>query len=171
MDWASLLREKEEILAARWLAALAEVFPPERAGLIQAGGDPFANPLGQAAARGTRELLPALYNGLDPARRRAALDDLARILAIQEIEPARALSFVFSLKGLAREELKEALTGGRFGPELEALDARVDSLALEAFAAFVRCREKIAELRVSEIRRQVSGRLARLRDPAQEVRD
>ncbi len=40
--------------------------------------------------------------------------------------------------------------------ELDEFDRKVDQVALVAFDAYVQCREHLSELRISEVKRQVS---------------
>jgi len=72
-----------------------------------------------------------------------------RIRAVQEFSPSAAVGFVYALRGILREELASA---GLDAAGHAAVESGVDRLALAAFDAYMKCREKIFEIRVREIR-------------------
>jgi len=80
------------------------------------------------------------------------LDNIIRIKAIQDFTPSQAISFIFDLKKIVREEFKSDNSGfeDRISEELSKLDSRIDNLALEAFDIYMKCREKIYDLRAKE---------------------
>jgi hypothetical protein len=92
---------------------------------------------------------------------RAALDEIIRVLALQDIPPSQALAFVFHLKQVIREELAAELKDLSLAPELVELESRIDGLALLGFDAYTKRREKLCELKVNEVKAKVSGLLRR----------
>jgi hypothetical protein len=152
-----LLGTRTEAVAERWIRSALEAYPPDTASFLQRERDPFANPVGNAIRTG----LPAVWNGLledaDEERIARPLDDILRIRAVQESTPAAALAFVFKLKEAVRAELGPATRDPRIQDELAGFDARIDRLALTAFALYLRHREQVFELRVNEVKRNVSA--------------
>ena len=90
------------------------------------------------------------------------LDEIIRIRAVQEIPPSQALSFVFSLKPILRKQIPEAAQDPKLARELEEMDARIDRVALAAFDLYTDCREEVSQLRISEVKRQVSWVLEKI---------
>jgi hypothetical protein len=80
-------------------------------------------------------------------------DDIVRLRAVQDLLPSQALAFLFSLKGIIREELRAEIAGQDLSDALLSLESRIDSLALSAFDIFMQCREKIYEIRANELKR------------------
>jgi len=72
------------------------------------------------------------------------LEELLRIRAVQEFSASEAVSFIFLLKPLLR---------GRSGHD-DRIDERIDELALMAFDAYMRSRERLLALQVNESRRK-----------------
>jgi hypothetical protein len=67
---------------------------------------------------------------------------------------SQAVGFVFILKHVIREELEtDAKCISQWTTDL---DARIDEMALLAFDIFMRVRQQICEMRVSEVRRMTS---------------
>jgi hypothetical protein len=173
--WTALAPRREDI-ARQWLARACADYPPETAAFIAAGGDPFANPVGdrlQSAARAFARVLvtprPLPEEEEDLA---AALDDLMRVQAIQALTPEEAVGAFFSMKAILRASAA-ALPGAEAaeGPLLE-LDGRVDRVVLAAFGRYCRCRESLFALREGEIRRRRAGlsRLLRAAESGKEER-
>ncbi len=122
--------------------------------------DRFANPVGHALREGTRAVLDALLDGAGQEAVRAGLAEIVKIRAIQEMTPGKAVAFVFRLKPVIRAELGRALDDD--GPlELAELEAGVDRAALAAFDLYVEYRERLVELRIAELKRNIPWAVAR----------
>jgi hypothetical protein len=148
-----LLQRKKAAIGERWLDKTLSTYRSDTATFLKRQKDPFANPVGQTLNHGTRALLDELLDGMDPTSLRFHLEDIIKIRAIQDFSPSEAVSFVFLLKLAIREELALELEDPRIAAELLDFEIRIDQLALFAFETFTRCREKVFELRLGEIRR------------------
>jgi hypothetical protein len=151
-----LLEQRMDAIAGRWVEEVLSAYPSDSASLFKREQDPFGNPLGHGVREGTRGLLEALSGGMDPDEVRMHLDEIIRIRAVQEISPSQALSFVFSLKPILRKQIPEAGQDPKLARELEEMDARIDRVALAAFDLYADCREEVSQLRISEVKRQVT---------------
>lgn len=111
-----------------WLERTLRSYPEQSARFLLGEKDPFRNPVGQAY----RDNLPVLLDWVtgtgDPA---AALEGILRMRAVEERTPGEAVSFVFLLKELVPERAQ-----------------RIDELALRAFDVYMRCRERLWEIRM-----------------------
>jgi hypothetical protein len=105
-------------------------------------------PIGEIIARCTSAVVDGFLARAPRENLEADLDELIRLRAVQEFSPTRSVGFVFALK----DALREALSGDVGTDDLAALDRRVDELALVAFDLFVRCREKVFDLRAKMMR-------------------
>ena len=153
--FGELLQQRKAAIVERWLEVALSVYPEEGAAAFQSQQDPFANPVGHALRTGVGAIFDALLNGLDSAAIRDPLQDILSIRAVQDLSASRALGFIFELKAAVRAELGSA-RDPRFEQELTEFDSRVDQVALAAFDVFVQCRERLCELRINEVKRQVS---------------
>ena len=151
-----LLQQNKDDIVERWLKGALSVYPDEATAAFQRQKDPFANPIGHRLRMGTREIFEALLDGMDGAKIRQHLHEIISIRAVQELPPSRTVAFVFELKDAVREALGKAAEDPRFTSELARLDGQIDRIALDAFDVFAECRERLCELRVNEIKRQVS---------------
>ena len=130
------------IVEERWLAAAAAVY----GGLIGkhavTESDPFRNPIGHTLRRSLGALAREFFGPMDEAAIDAAFGEIMALRSIQDLSLERAVGFVFRLRGIAREEV----------PQMDAAEAeaRIDRLALSAFAQYLACRERLAALRLNE---------------------
>ena len=104
--------------------------------------DPFLNPVEYTLRENLIVLVEQVLGSMDAAAVKAALANILRIRAVQDLSAAEAVGFVFPLRGILRESAPQANPA-------EA-DARVDRLALWAFEEYTRCRDQIAALRLHE---------------------
>ena len=147
------LRQKQAAIAARWLDKALHTYPPETAEFFATRENQFANPVGQTFSTATRAIVEILIDGMDAQAACAQLEEIIRIRAIQEFTPSQAVSFVFMLKDALREELEGELQDAGAWAELGRIDADIDQLALFAFDIYAKCRERVYQLRVHEVRR------------------
>jgi hypothetical protein len=85
-----------------------------------------------------------------------------KIRAVQEMRPAEALKFIFQLKQVLREGLlKEERQRTAIDASLADFEPNIDAMALFAFEIYAKHREKVFEVRISDVKRQVSHLLKR----------
>jgi hypothetical protein len=157
MNLLSLLAERKASLTDRWLQRLFESYPPVTAIFLKKEKDRFDNPVGSQTAEGLRRIVDALVQEMDRDQVLAALDEVIRIRALQNFSPSQALAFIFLLKNVIREELAAELKDGQFSQELQEVESRIDGMALLSFEVYTQRREKLYEIRVTEVKNRVSG--------------
>lgn len=162
MTLREILVERRAVLAERWLDAVLAEYGSVTAARWRRERDPFANPIGHVLSTSLPALLEAVAGEGEPAPAAVgALEDVVRIRCVQDLTPSRAVRFVYLLRDVVRRELAAELAGGAHGEELAEVDRRVERLALTAFDAYARCRERIFQLRQEELKRSVASLLRR----------
>jgi hypothetical protein len=156
-----LLRRRRVELAERWFEEALAAYPPRTVDVWRRERDRFANPVGHALREGTRAVLDTLLDGGGPAAVRAGLVEILRIRAVQEMPPATAVAFVFRLKAVVRAEASGLLQHAAVRPELAELERAIDEVALAAFDLYVENRERLVELRIAELKRNIPWAVAR----------
>jgi hypothetical protein len=171
MMLSQLLEKRKDTIARRWLEGAMAAYPGESAAAFMRQKDPFANPVGHSLRVGTREALDGLLQGANAERISECLHEIIKIRAVQQFSPSEAVSFVFCLKEAIRAEGREELGDAKFCSELVQFERQIDRVALAAFDLFVQCREQVYELRVNEMKRNVSWIVGKLnqRDCAQRL--
>jgi hypothetical protein len=157
MKLLSLLLERKTSLTERWLQRLFESYSPTTAIFLKKEKNRFDNPMGHQLSQGLERILETLVRESDREQVMAALDEVIRVRALQNFSPSQALAFIFLLKNVIREELAQELKGGQFSQELQEVESRIDGMALLGFEVYTQRREKLCDIRVTEIKKSVSG--------------
>ena len=161
MTLQDLLVQKKTAILKRWFNKIIKTYPPDASKFLKDVRDPFANPVGSAVSQGIEGLYTGLVEGTTSEEASSFLDHIIRVRAIQEFSPSEAVGFVFFLREAIREELKKEAGDERISRELSALDSRIDGLALLSFDIYMKCREKLYELKSNELRNRTLKLLER----------
>ena len=152
-----ILKSRRSEIIKRWSQLVRDTYPSETSRFLVNQTDQFANPVGAALSRITDQLFDLLVDKdllWEEAGR--ILDDFVRIRAVQQFSPSHAVGFVFLVKRAVREHLSQDLTNAELWQELLVFESKVDNLALLSFDLYMRCREKLFEIRATEIRNRTS---------------
>ncbi len=153
MDLKNQLKAKKAVIVKKWFDAVADTYPENTSSFLKKQKAQFTNPVGYTLSEGLEGLFESLLKGLITDAVKTFLDGIIRIRAIQDFTPSEAVSFIFLLKKIIRQELgNEVLLQPGMNDELTAFDSSIDELALFSFDIFMNCREKIYELKANEAR-------------------
>ena len=149
---ASLVNRRDS-LVKKWLDGTVREYPETTTGFLIQEKDRFRNPIGYTL----KESLSVLFDGLVQTKGTASLasvlDAIVRMRAVQDFSAGQAVSFLFLLKKILREEC--AVERSRCPEEFEDLEARIDELTLLAFDLYVKCREQMFEIKYNEAKRSM----------------
>jgi hypothetical protein len=146
-----LLKKRAEILK-KWFDLIIETYPAETANFLKSQKNQFGNPVGHAILEGIEEIFDGLLGAPDTEKAAAYLDNIIRIRAVQDFSPSNALSFLFLLKRVIRAEIANDAREYSLLKELAAVESRIDELVNISFDIYMRCREKLYELKANEMR-------------------
>lgn len=138
----------EEVILEQWFTLAIEPYPGETVRFLASEKDRFRNPVGFALRENLAILVQELHGKMDLSVITSALQAIVRLRAVQNISASQAVEFIFQLRPLVRELMPEY--------DAELLGSRIDQLALIVFEEYVRCREQLSEIRVSESRRAMA---------------
>jgi hypothetical protein len=150
MQIENILEQRKAVIVKKWFDAVIQTYPADTSKFFKTQKDPFANPVGQTVLRGLEALFDVLLKGPDTDTISSFLDPIIRIRAVQDFTASRAVSFIFSLKQVVRDNLTKELKDAAMGAELLEIESAIDDLALIAFDIYVECREKIYELKANQ---------------------
>jgi len=158
MKLSNLLYEKRSAILKRWFDFILESYPAGTAQFFKNKKNRFSNPVGYTISQGVEslfdEILQGIDQGIDTEKVSLFLDNIIRVRAIQDFTPSKAVSFIFLLKKVLREELDREIQENSNAEELRTIESRIDDLALLAFDIFMTCREKIYELKAMQLNNQ-----------------
>lgn len=151
MNLKDLLKKQRSAIINKWLDRIIESYPADTAEFLKRKSG-FANPVGQTASQGIQDIFDGLLLDVDPAEIAPFLDSIIRVRAVQDFSPSQAVNFIFLLKRVIRDELLSDLRESSLRDELDELDSKIDILALFSFDIFMKCREKLYDLKANELR-------------------
>ena len=155
MSIETLLAEKKKAIVQKWIDQVLDSYgAPD---FFKKQKDRFANPIGSTVSDGLQKLYVVLVEDGDMAEASKPLEDIIKIRAVQEFSPSKAVSFVYLLKNIVRDELAREKNREEVLDLLAVLDPRIDKIALMAFDLYMDCRERLHQIRVNEV---LSGRSA-----------
>lgn len=147
-----LLQERKPEILRKWRESVIETYPVDARSFLSRFDDRFGNPVGYTIARAIEVFCDELLGEFRVEVFASHLDEVVRIRAVQDFSPAQAVRFIFNLKKIVREEIKEQQKSEETVKELDELDSRIDELALMAFNKYMECREKVYDVRLNELR-------------------
>ena len=162
MGLKDLLARNRSAIVQKWFDRIVNTYPANSQNFIKEQKDRFSNPVGSTILRGIEGLFEELLRDMDTGKVMEYLDPMIRIQAVQGFSPSEALSFIPSLKGIIREELKGEIQGTRVVEELSKFETRIDRITLLAFDHYMNCREKIYEIRLEELRNRSAEVMERI---------
>ncbi len=156
MTLKELLESKKEQIVSEWLDVALSLYARDASVAYGKKNDQFANPVGHSLREGTLGIFEALQNDGDAAKIRQHLGEIVKIRAVQQFPASATLDFVFRLKDVIRNALGEKIFERQISSELPLLERKIDEAAAVGFDVYVECREKVFEIRTSEMKRSVS---------------
>ncbi|MFC2046777.1 RsbRD N-terminal domain-containing protein [Chloroflexota bacterium] len=147
----SLLQKKSAILR-RWFHLIMETYPADSSRFLKQEKDRFANPVGYTISQEIKSLYEELLQNTNLDKISASLDSIIRIRSVQDYPPSQAIAFVFLLKKAIREELANYIGRNLDYEDLLKFEVRIDELALLALDIYTKCREKVHNIRLNEVK-------------------
>jgi len=165
MTLLSLLVEKKTAVLQRWCDLIVDTYPDGAREFLSGQKDRFQNPIGYVIIRNTEALYDALLAGPGSDAFSSSIDDIVRIRAVQDFTASQAVAFVFQLKRAIREQLGPEMFRNGFVEQLLDFESRIDDFALLTFDTYMRCREKVYDIRVDQARNGIFKLRERLNLP------
>ncbi|MBI4710748.1 MAG: RsbRD N-terminal domain-containing protein [Nitrospirae bacterium] len=151
MELYNLLSENKSAIVSQWFDAIVETYPPDTSRFLKGQQNPFHNPVGAVIYQGMEHLFEELLRAAWSENLSLHLDNIVRIRAIQDFTPSQAIGFILHLKKIIRETFINEIAERRLSDELLIFENKVDDISLLAFDNYMKCREKIYQLKVNEL--------------------
>ncbi len=175
MLFTDKVKQEKDILLQKWVDKYYAAYPLGSTGFIRTSTDKFKNPIGIITQTSLSTLYDAVIgDDIEFSDVHAALNELVKLRAIQEMPASRAVGPMAQLKTLFKEEVfdnlvknnKDSKVLQEIFEDFFTVAARIDGLLLLSMDLYSADREKVFNLRVEEIHRSQSQviRWARLRE-------
>ncbi len=155
-----LLEENKSIILNRWFELTAKTYSEKMSHFLKRTKDQFANPVGATFRTSMETILDLLIKGANASGFHPVLEKIIKIRAVQEFNPSQAIGFIFLLKTAIREGIKPL--GDKKNPveiedskllrELLEFELTIDGLCLVGFDLYMKSREKVYEIKATELR-------------------
>ncbi len=154
MNIKDLLSKNRDNILEKWIDSILQSYPKDSSVFFKHKKNQFDNPIGTTLKTELPKIVDSLIAVPQPDEIEKSLDEIIRIRAVQEFSPAQAVGFLFSLKTIVRDVLKEQQEHITSGLDLDKVDFKIDQLVLLAFNIFMQRREKMYELRLNALKRE-----------------
>ena len=173
MTLKNILTDKKNSILKKWLELIADTHPAG-SGFFK-NKDQFTNPVGYTISTEISTLYDELLQGQAYSEKIAqSLDNIIKIRAVQDFSPSKAIGFLFLLKAVLNDELKDEIQEKLLFKELLQFNSTIDEMGLLAFDIYTSCRERIYKIQVNEIktdRENAFRLLERIRSKSDKLED
>lgn len=149
-----LLEQNRESIVTKWIDQTINSYQPEMIRFLKREKNQFANPVRATIVTNIGKLYDGIINDNKLKECHQGLEEIIKLRAVQDFSPSMALAFVFDLKKIVQEELKDQSLTDELAQELNALGDKIDALVGLAFDIYTKYRNKIYEIRLAEIKSQ-----------------
>jgi len=146
------LAQNRAAILERWNHLIVETYPPNTSRFLRRERDRFINPVGYTISREIGVLYEELLGEMDVDRISGSLENIMKIRSVQDFSPSEGVVFVLLLKKTIREKLGSEISDVRIFEEWSTLESKIDTMALLAFDIYMKCREKIYEIKINEVK-------------------
>ncbi|MDP3048969.1 MAG: RsbRD N-terminal domain-containing protein [Thermodesulfovibrionales bacterium] len=161
MNLKDLLLKKKSSIVEKWFNSIINNYPSDSSHFLKKQKDCFLNPVGHTISQNIDGLFDEILHGVESEKVYPYLDDIIKINAVQDFSPSKAASFIYLLKQVVRDELESDIRKNKLSEELKSFETQLDNLTFLSFDIYMKCRERIFELRVNEIKNMTYGLLKR----------
>lgn len=154
MGLKDILMKKRSDILNTWFNMVMDTYPQDAAAFYKTERDKFLNPIGYIVNEGLGLIYDGLIGGSGTEDFTYNLERIIRVMAVQDLPPSQAISFVFMLKRILKEVIRKDNAKAISIEELDDLYDRIDRVALFSFDLYMGCREDINRIRIGEIRQQ-----------------
>ena len=154
MNLEKLLTKKRDRIVGKWIDSIQESYPSETVEFFRHQRNKFANPVGADISEAVGPLFDELLNGNNQQNMFSLLDKIIRIRAVQDFPPSGAVAVVFLLKKVIRDEMRKDIDKDGLFEDLLEFESRIDYCVLLAFDVYMKCREKIWEIKLDEFKKR-----------------
>ncbi|MBC8413864.1 MAG: RsbRD N-terminal domain-containing protein [Nitrospira sp.] len=147
-----ILSLKKTVVLNQWFDAVLDTFPEATAELLRKKRNPLNDPVAAEIFGGLTNVLNGFLEGPDFNADSLVLDDIMRVRAVQDFTPSRAVSFIFLLKKVVRKELAKDISSHKLERAMLKFESQIDDTVSICFDIYVKCREKIFEIKANEMK-------------------
>ena len=147
----NLLIQNKDSIVQEWVDQTINTYGPEMVRFLKKEKNQFSNPVRNTIITSLKKIFDSIFTG-DSIDDYNGLEEIIKIRAVQDFSPSDALSFIFDLKKIIRTELSKIEQKSETIDEFYKIDQRFDALYRQAFDIYNKCRRKIQDIKMAEIK-------------------
>ncbi|MFO8056874.1 MAG: RsbRD N-terminal domain-containing protein [bacterium] len=164
------LRENSSSIVKRWFELTLDSYSPDSRPYFQDVGARFTNPVGSTLHSELEAIFNDLVDGFDAEALYPSLNNIVSIRAVQEFSPSQAMGFIFCLKQAVRERLCSESSEVCSINDILDFETKVDQLVLLSFEIYMSSKQKIYDIKATEIRQRTARLLDRYCGGADQIK-
>jgi hypothetical protein len=148
------LEDNKDRILNIWIDRTFQTYQPEMVRFLKGNKNPFANPVRETLINSLQSIYDGILSFKITDEFYPELEAIIKLRTVQDFTPSESLSFLFLLKTIVREEIGPTDSLAISSEEFHRFDNKVDDLIKLSFDIYTRCRKKIYEIRIAEIKAQ-----------------
>ena len=148
------LEQNRDTISKKWIDQTFLTYQPEMVRFLKGKKNQFANPVRNTILTSLEKIYDGILISKITDEFYPELEDIIKLRAVQDFSPSNALSFLFSFKKIVREEIEKMDEDVSSSKELQNFNDKIDALIRLSFDIYSKCRSKIYEIRINEIKSQ-----------------
>jgi hypothetical protein len=156
-----LLKTHRSQIVKGWYDQAVHSYPLETGKFLKRQKDQFANPIGVTISQELEKIFDELLLEESTDNLPQSIDAVVRARAVQDFFPSNAVAFFLQIKAVVRHQLGHKIHEQGLSQELVAFEEKVDQMCLLVFDIYMKCREKIWELKAKEAQLRTKNLLRR----------
>ena len=144
------LVDRRDKLIEEWVKYALHTYPSKSASFFSKQSDPLLNPVGNILKKSLEDIFDELLKEQASQDLVYHVDAIVRIRAVQDFSPSGAVIIFWKIKELVEEVIDVESFEKQDREEVKEFFRRVDNLCFLAFDVFMKCREKLWELKTKE---------------------
>ncbi len=157
----AFLYESRSLLVQKWYEQAFNSYPGETAKFLRRQRDEFANPVGATFSKELEKVFDELLLEESTENLPNSIDAIVRVRAVQDFPPSSAVAFFLELKDIIRQQMEGKIREYGLQQELKSFEDKIDQLCLLVFDIYMKCREKLWELKAKEAQLRTKNLLRR----------
>ena len=142
-----LFEKNKDWILEKWLDRRLSLFSNQKQSLIKSQMNQFQNPIRHEIHEGLKMILENFDQ--ESEKFNEAVEQICRVMAIQELSPSKAIAFFYELKEIFHDRVKK-LEHNLTGKEFAEFNSNIEKMTLKTFDCYCGHREKIYQLKVDE---------------------
>ncbi len=141
------MEEYRDAIVDKWVEYALNTYPQKSAAFFSKQMDPFLNPIGNILRKELANIFSEILMEQASDRIEEYVDAIVRFRAVQDFSPSDAVKIFWGVKDVVEDVI--GVETEEF-PEFLEFHRKVDQLCFLAFDVFMKCREKLWELKTKE---------------------